>query len=158
VYLNPPEGLRFGPRVADVCAAVSAALVVYVLHWQPRFIWLEPLLVVTFYYGVFHNGWAGRLFRSPWLTVPGTMCYTIYLYHYFIADYWMRVTVRLFPPAHSLLLDVCVQMLAALPMLFLVSAILYLMIERPFVVLSHTATRRWRPAGHPAKAEAGVVA
>jgi peptidoglycan/LPS O-acetylase OafA/YrhL len=154
VYLNPPVWLRPGPLGADICAAFSAALVVYVLHWQPTMAWVEPLLIIAFYYGVFHEGWAGKLFRSPWLTIPGTMCYTIYLYHQFVAEQWIRVTAHLIPPTNSLLLDVSLQMLASLPVVLSVSAVLYLLIERPFVVLSHTATRRWRPARHPAAPEA----
>ena len=150
VYMDPPERLRLGPSLADGCAAIGAALLVYVLHWQPRFAWCEPLLVIVFYYGVFHDGLAGRLFKSPWLTVPGTMCYTIYLYHYFIAESWIHLTARLFPQTHSLLFDVCVQLLCMMPAVLLVSAVLYLLVERPFVVLSHTATRRWKPAAHPA--------
>jgi peptidoglycan/LPS O-acetylase OafA/YrhL len=153
VYLDPPPSLRFGRLAADACAVISAALIVYILHWQTGLAWLQPFLVIAFYFGVFHPGWAGRIFRHRFLTVPGTMCYTIYLYHYFIAEKWMQLTVRLLPPAHSLWFDSGVQMILVLPPLLVVSAMLYLAIERPFVVLSHTATRRWWPAIHPAAPE-----
>jgi peptidoglycan/LPS O-acetylase OafA/YrhL len=152
--LKPPAMLKLGVRSADLLAVAGAVSLVYVLHWQSSVEWLEPFLVMAFYFGVLHEGLVGRLFRSPWLTIPGTMCYTIYLYHMFIIRQVMERIVRFFPPNHSLLFDSSVQLLLILPIILAISAVLYLAIERPFVVLSHTATRRWRPAKHPVVAEA----
>ena len=65
VYLNPPEPLRFGARRGDVCAIGGAAVIVAILHWLPQLAWLLPFAVIVFYFGVFHHGWMGRLFRKP---------------------------------------------------------------------------------------------
>jgi len=144
LYLDIPRALRWSPWLGDLCAAGSAAFLVYVLHWHPNWAWLEPFGVLFLFYGCFRGRCAGWLFSRAWLTIPGTMCYTIYLYHFFIIQRCMPWAIRLFPPIHSLWLDSGVQMLAMLPPILLISAVLYLAAERPFVVLSHRATRRWR--------------
>jgi peptidoglycan/LPS O-acetylase OafA/YrhL len=144
LYLNLPRGLRWSPRVGDVWALGSAAFLVYVLHWRASLAWLEALTVLVFFLACFRGRWAGWLFSRAWLTIPGTMCYTIYLYHFFVIQQVMPWAVRVFPPVHALWLDCTVQMVAMLPPVLLVSAVLYLAFERPFVVLSHVATRRWR--------------
>jgi peptidoglycan/LPS O-acetylase OafA/YrhL len=112
--------------------------------------------VAAFYYGVLQKGRAGRLFRQPWLTMPGTMCYSIYLYHYVIAEQWMHFTTRMFGTEHVLLTDVTVQMVLALPVILLGASAMYLAVGRPFVVSSHIETRRWRPVAHPAAPEVSI--
>ncbi len=144
LYLDLPRGLRWSSRVGDVCAVLSAAFVVYVLHWRAALTWLLPFGVLLLFLACFRGRWAGWLFSRAWLTVPGTMCYTIYLYHFFVIQQVMPWAVRVLPPVHSLWLDSAVMMVVMLPPVLLVSAVLYLAAERPFVVLSHWATRRWR--------------
>jgi peptidoglycan/LPS O-acetylase OafA/YrhL len=143
IYLNPPQSLRLGGRTGDLLALFSAALLVYVIHWNTHLAWFEAFLVAAFFFGTFHGRIAGRLFALRWLTIPGTMCYTAYLYHLFIISALMPWTVRLLPQAHALWLDSAIQMVIMLFPVFGVSAVLYLTIERPFIILSHTATRRW---------------
>jgi peptidoglycan/LPS O-acetylase OafA/YrhL len=155
LYLDPPRPLLLAAWAGDLCALASAALVVYAVHWRPALAWCEPFGVAAFFWGTFQGRWAARLFALRWLTVPGTMCYTIYLYHAFILERCMGWTVRLLPPGHALWFDAGVQMLLMLPPVLLVSAILYLTTERPFIVLSHWATRRWRPV--PAAVPAPVA-
>jgi peptidoglycan/LPS O-acetylase OafA/YrhL len=146
IYLDPPPSLRFGPRAGDLCAVLGAAYTVCAFHWMPAFNCLLPFAVMVFYFGVFHHGLAGKLFRSPWLTIPGTMCYSIYLYHFFIIDKWMSGFLMRLPAQHDLWFDCLLQMILVLPVILLIAAVLYLLVERPFIVLSHVVTRRWRPA------------
>jgi peptidoglycan/LPS O-acetylase OafA/YrhL len=158
LYLDPPRRLRLSAGATDVCAVAGGALTVYALHWRASLAWTEPFGVAAFFWGTFHGRWASRLFALRLLTVPGTMCYTIYLYHDFILEQCMPWTIRLLPPGHALWFDAGVQMLLMLPPVLLVSAILYLTTERPFIILSHWATRRWRATPVPAAAlpEVGV--
>jgi peptidoglycan/LPS O-acetylase OafA/YrhL len=146
LYRDPPQGLRLGQSTADACALVSVALLVYVLHWRPALAWLEAFGVAGLFWGVLRGGWVGHVFSQRWLTVPGMMCYTIYLYHWFVIERSMPVALQLLGPQHALWLDAAGVTLMMLPPILLVSAVLYLLTERPFVVLSHTATRRWRAA------------
>jgi len=96
VYLDPSRMLRLGPHVADAMALVSAALVVYVLHWRPGITWMEPLLLIAMFFAVFHGRWTRRLFAWRLLTIPGTMCYTIFLYHTFVARTLLPFTILFF--------------------------------------------------------------
>lgn len=145
VYLDPPRMLQLGPRAGDALAFLSAALIVYVLHRRPVLTWTEPILVINMFFAVLHGRCMRRLFALRLLTVPGTMCYTVFLYHTFIARTLLPFTIRFFPPAHALWWDAGVQILLMLPPLFLISALLFLVTERPFMILSHRAARRIYP-------------
>jgi peptidoglycan/LPS O-acetylase OafA/YrhL len=146
LYRDPPKALRLAPRAADACAVLSLALLVYALHWRPTLAWTEAFGVAGLFWGVLRGGWIGRVFGQRWLTVPGTMCYTIYLYHWFVIEHSMPAVIRVLGPQHALWVDSVAAMAMLLPPVLLVSAVLYLLTERPFIVLSHTATRRWRAA------------
>jgi peptidoglycan/LPS O-acetylase OafA/YrhL len=119
---------------------------------------MEALGVAGLFWGVLRGGWVGRVFTRRWLTVPGMMCYTIYLYHWFVIEHSMPLALKLLGPQHALWLDSAAVTLMMLPPILLVSAVLYLLTERPFVVLSHTATRRWRSVKMDAAAVPAVGA
>jgi peptidoglycan/LPS O-acetylase OafA/YrhL len=74
------------------------------------------------------------------------MCYSIYLYHFFITEQWINRFTTHFPAQHALWLDLLFQMAAVLPLILFIAAILYLTVERPCVLLSHAVTRRWKPS------------
>jgi peptidoglycan/LPS O-acetylase OafA/YrhL len=148
LYLDLPRRLELGPRIYDMLAVASAAALVYVLHWRPSLGWVNAFVLMVFFLSVFRGALTSRLFSLKALTIPGTMCYTIYLYHIFILEHSLPFTLRLIPPVHALWLDELLQMIVLLPIVLAISGILYLLIERPFIVLSHRATRRWRQRNH----------
>jgi peptidoglycan/LPS O-acetylase OafA/YrhL len=144
LYLDAPPILRLGPRIADTLAITSAALLVVVVHREPKLAWTEPFLIAGFYFGVFSGAWTGRIFRFPLLTIFGGMGYTIYLYHVFLIEWLLWISVRLFPPAHALWWDSGVQILLMLPLVLVICAVLFFATERPFMILSREVTRRLR--------------
>jgi peptidoglycan/LPS O-acetylase OafA/YrhL len=135
-------------------------MLVYVLHWHEHLAMLQPFMVAALFFAVFRADLFARLLSSLWLTVPGAMCYTIYLYHYFIIGRLLPFTLRMAPPVHPLFWDLLVQIVLLLVPVMIISAALYLLAERPFVVLSHSIADRFRkqrttivpaiahPAGH----------
>lgn len=143
-YADPPSNAHFGARTCDVCAVVAVAAVVYVRHWRPALMPLEPLLLGAFFLAAIHGRWTGRLLSSTALTAPGIMCYTLYLYHIYIIRQLLPFTIRLFPPRHALWLDCAVQFAMLLPCILAISVVPFLAIERPAVLLSHRWTRRLR--------------
>jgi peptidoglycan/LPS O-acetylase OafA/YrhL len=149
IHLDPPRAWQLSPLRGDLVAAALTVLVIYVLHWQERLAWIQPFLIAALFFAVFRAKWFGRFFASPWLTIPGTFCYTVYLYHFFIATRVLPYTIRLFPPTHPLLVDGLVQVLLLLPPVLLVSSFFYVLVERPFVVLSHEVASRFKPAPSP---------
>jgi len=152
LHLNVPGAMKWGPRTSDVVAIISAAGVAYVLHRRPQWAALEPYLLLTLFLSVIRGQWSALFFGSPWLTIPGGMCYTIYLYHFLIVHQLMPYTVRLVPPDHRLSVDVALQFVLLLVPIVVICGALYLCTEKPFVVLSHKIARRFRkqPAGQVA--------
>jgi peptidoglycan/LPS O-acetylase OafA/YrhL len=146
VYLDPPKFLRPGPRAGDAMAALSAASLIYVLHWKPALAYLEPFLIAAFFLATFRGRWASRLFALKPLSILGGMCYTVYLYHLFLMHWIMPAAIRLIPGGHALWWDSAVQFALMLPPVFAVSAVFYLFAERPFIVLGHEVARAFRPA------------
>jgi peptidoglycan/LPS O-acetylase OafA/YrhL len=154
IYLHPPRGFSMGPLKADLFALASGALLIYVVHWRPLQAWAEPFLIAAFFFSTFHGHWMGRIFSFPALTLTGTICYSTYLYHFFVIELLMPVTVRHLSSSHALWFDTGLRMLLILPPVLVVSAVLYLFTERPFIVLSHTLTRRWRTSAITTTGEA----
>ncbi len=153
LYLDPPRLLRFGPLAGDAMALFSATALVYALC-KERLAWIQPFLIVALCLAILRGAWASRLFRWPPLTIPGAMCYTIYLYHSFVVQRLLPVTVAMVPGGHGLLFDSALQFVLMLPPVLVVSAVLYLVAERPFMILSHEVARRRRAS----RATAGAVA
>jgi peptidoglycan/LPS O-acetylase OafA/YrhL len=143
-----------GPLKADLFALASGVLLIYVVHWRPSQAWAEPFLIAAFFFSTFHGHWMGRIFSFPALTLTGTICYSTYLYHFFVIELLMPVTVRHLSSSHALWFDTGLRMLLILPPVLVVSAVLYLFTERPFIVLSHTLTRRWRTSAITTTGEA----
>jgi peptidoglycan/LPS O-acetylase OafA/YrhL len=68
---------------------------------------------------------------QTWIVTIGGMCYTIYLYHLLVISTLYRVTIHL--QTNILWLDLLVQSLVMLPVILLVSAVLFALFERPFM-------------------------
>jgi peptidoglycan/LPS O-acetylase OafA/YrhL len=142
LYLMPPRLLRLQPLAADALAIASAALLVVVEHGEPQLAWSEPFLIGGFYFGVFSGAWMSRVFQSPVLTICGGMGYSIYLYHVYLIERLLPITIRVFPPRHALWWDSAVQILAMLPIVLATCAGIFVFTERPFMRLSRQVTRR----------------
>lgn len=56
---------------------------------------LLPLLFFIIFIAAFKGKYNSRLFSTKFLCITGGMCYTIYLYHYFIISYRKNLPVSL---------------------------------------------------------------
>jgi peptidoglycan/LPS O-acetylase OafA/YrhL len=155
IYLEPGKMPQQAAGFADGLTVLSGALLVLVLHRAQGLAWTEPFLILGLYLGVFYGKWSSRLFSLPALTLPGGISYTTYLYHFFIITLLFPLTVRMFPPVHALWWDAGVQFVLMLAPVFGVSAALFMLTERPFMVLSRRVARRFR---QPETVAAGAVA
>lgn len=79
---------------------------------------------------VFKGKWLNPLFTNKFIMVTGGMCYTIYLLHYPFLAMLMNYSSRLFIGG-SFIVNLFLQSLIILPLLFLVSAAFFLTIEKP---------------------------
>lgn len=87
--------------------------------------------VLLFFVAVFRGRILLAIFRSVPVFTIGGMCYTIYLYHFWIMQAPVRafgLEGRAYDPLDVLMLDV-----AMLALVFAVSAVLFVLFERPFM-------------------------
>jgi peptidoglycan/LPS O-acetylase OafA/YrhL len=96
-------------------------------RWPPT--WMPFLLIVVFI-GAFRGICFPRLFRIDALALIGGMCYSIYLWHFFIIAAFFRVTKHVVV-TQDYLLNVTIQAVLLLPFILFFSTLYYLCIERP---------------------------
>ncbi|MCA9081007.1 MAG: hypothetical protein KDA58_10645, partial [Planctomycetaceae bacterium] len=95
-----------------------------------------PLLTIVAYLGVFRGIWLRYFCSLRWITIIGGMCYTLYLNHFYVISFVSKVTI---PRLHNVdyMSALLLQCLLILPLTFLLGAVLFALIERPFMI--------WRP-------------
>jgi peptidoglycan/LPS O-acetylase OafA/YrhL len=111
---------------------------------------LTPFLILLAYVGAFR----GRLFRAvvghPVIFTIGGMCYTIYLYHVTMIIALKPWTTRL-ALTQGYVVIYLLQMLLVFPIVVGASAVLFLLVEKPFMrrdwphALAVWCRHRWVP-------------
>lgn len=91
----------------------------------------ETWIFLTVCLAAFRGHIASWLMSNPWLTTVGGMCYTIYMYHWLLIAVLIRGTVHL--QTGILWLDLLVQFAVIAPMIFLICAVPFMFLERPFM-------------------------
>jgi peptidoglycan/LPS O-acetylase OafA/YrhL len=93
---------------------------------------LYPAVATVAIVAVLHGGRLGAIFRRPWVTTVGGMCYTIYLWHPVIIENAGRLTI-----AHPLLASPAaerlVQVLGLAALAVVASIPAFLLFEKPFM-------------------------
>ena len=93
---------------------------------------LLPLILIA-YMAAFRGRLCNAVFCRPILTTIGGMCYTIYLWHNLILHHALEWTWKLHRPGQPYWLTYLVQaLLVALPLLA-ICAVLFALLERPFM-------------------------
>lgn len=110
----------------------------------PRFAWCLPFCLPPLYSGALEGKIASRILRSPLMAIPGGMCYTIFLYHPLVIQCFEPAVARLNVPAWPVWADFAAQFAILLPAILLVSAALYAIAERPFMIMSRDLAIRER--------------
>jgi peptidoglycan/LPS O-acetylase OafA/YrhL len=101
---------------------------------------LLPLILLS-YVAAFRGRLTNALLRLPWLTAVGGMCYTIYLYHYAIITALGEWSWSLHRPSWPWWANYLGQLaILGVPILVL-SGILFVLIERPFMRLAGSRLR-----------------
>ena len=123
--------------------AGAAACTVVAAHFHPATQHTTSLLILVAYAAAFRSTLLHRCLCQRWVAIVGGMCYTIYLYHFFMISAIGRWTIKVpFGPAYWS--NVLFQALVIVPPLLALSAVLFLACERPFMVRDWPA--RWRSA------------
>ena len=92
---------------------------------------LAPLMLLA-YVGVFRGVIWNRITRNQWLVTIGGMCYTIYLFHGMIKSAVGRFTIR-FTFTEIYWVNLVMQLLILSVIIIAVCAVLFAVIERPFM-------------------------
>lgn len=95
----------------------------------------EPFLVVPIflaYLAAFRGTLSNRFFCQPTVYITGGMCYTIYLYHYSVISALIRPLLGLpFWSRFPLWLELVAASVILTPVIWLVSAVLFVFVEKP---------------------------
>jgi peptidoglycan/LPS O-acetylase OafA/YrhL len=130
IYLNKWEKLP--PRSFSYDLFSGAALLalfsvgIMTSYYGLLIPWLTMLVIMGGFRGKLFN----RFFTNPWIYTIGGMCYTIYLYHFFIIGFLGHGRLFLF---HSFWPDLLVSFVAVPLAIVGVSSILFLLFEKPFM-------------------------
>jgi peptidoglycan/LPS O-acetylase OafA/YrhL len=134
IYLNEWQAGITKKRIFDLIAIISLIGIVAVWDWDFHFIDRlgEVFFLFVFFYSVFRSVWVNRFFTNRWIVVTGGMCYTIYLIHLPLCEALMMITKRL-QVTDIYEVNLFVQLLIFLPVVFVVGSISFLLFEKPFM-------------------------
>ena len=120
---------RWRPALAwDIVSLICWPLLFYFdAWWRPTVL---PFLILLVCIGAFRGIYFPRLFRLESIALIGGMCYSIYLWHFFIISLGFKVTRHLFY-TKDYLFNLTMQGVFLLPFVLILSTLYYLVIERP---------------------------
>jgi peptidoglycan/LPS O-acetylase OafA/YrhL len=130
VYLAGWASLGSWAKAFDLLLPMAIVGAVFI-HFHPGWMPLLPCIVLAACLAAFRGRVAARLLGNSWITIIGGMCYTIYMYHWLMVSSLIRVTKG----AHTgaLWLDLIIQCAVMVPVITLVSLVLFVLFERPFM-------------------------
>lgn len=134
IYLCDWKKKVSGNLVYDFIAVGSLALAISILDWEYAFFDRVgvALLLFLFFYAVFRAKYVNWFFTNRWIMAVGGMCYTIYLIHLPLAEFFILFTKDV-QVTNSYVINMFIQLLIFLPLLFVVCSIAYLLFEKPFM-------------------------
>ena len=117
--------------------SVLSWLAVVALFYQGevgKALFVVPLFIA--YCGAFRGVWSNRFFCQPLIYIIGGMCYTIYLYHFAVIQI-MTIILNMFGInfefffVSPLWLVFITSSLILVPLILLISALLFILVEKP---------------------------
>ena len=103
------------------------------MYWRRWLYCGLPFMVLLFYTGAFQGRLLQRFFVSRPIVIIGGMCYTIYLYHVPVISVCKSLMLAVSAPALPLWADLGIQVLVFVPLILLISAVLFVFTEKPFM-------------------------
>jgi len=94
---------------------------------------LLPFTILAAYYAAFKGTLSHWFFSRPFVYIIGGMCYTIYLYHFFVISMICRFGLKVLSPEWPLWLSLCVMILIVVPPVIGCCAVLFAATEKPFM-------------------------
>lgn len=110
--------------------ASTTAWVVLLASSHDKLYVVEPLLIALAFMGAFRGKLLRRLFTTEWIALLGGMCYSMYLWHFFVISLVSKLS-RKWLVTHDLLTNIAVQGVLILPCVVAVTVLYFVLIERP---------------------------
>jgi len=133
IYLTEWKNGISKHRVYDLVAIVSIVVMFSSWTWGKnlplKLVFIASLFFAVF--GTFKSLSVNTFFRNKWVTAIGGMCYTIYLFHLGLAEFFVGKFYNLFAITPYFLLNYVIGLIVFLPFLFVVCTILFLAVEKP---------------------------
>ena len=117
-------------RLWDI-AGVAALLIGF---WIPDYQFghaVLPLIFGVLFVSVFKGPALRRIFSTPWIATTGGMCYSIYLVHFLLIAVVFKISRHAIVQSTTFFANFAIQLALVIPLIFLLSALFYLAIERP---------------------------
>jgi peptidoglycan/LPS O-acetylase OafA/YrhL len=140
--------------VFDFIAVISIVTLFFSWTWD-KIAGLKLIFILALFltvYSSFRSVVVNRFFINRWVTAIGGMCYTIYLLHLGLAEFFVGAFKRWLIISPSFYIDYLLGLLFFLPILFVVCVTFFLLVEKPCMDpnwpsklrarLSRTATAR----------------
>ena len=113
---------------------------------------VEPLLIALAFIGAFRGVLLHRLFTTQWIAIIGGMCYSLYLWHFFIIALVFKLSRRVLV-THDLLINFLVQCALVLPCVLVFCIIYFVLVERPCMDPAWPQKLRAAMSGHSRRPE-----
>lgn len=132
-YLNDWRDLKRS-TVFDVTGLLSLASFIYFWSWNYELSSRVAVILslFIFFISVFKGNYLNQFVTNRWIMVIGGMCYTIYLIHLPFAEFWIRITKSIHI-TDIYTLNLLIQLVIFIPLIIVISAFFYVLIERPFM-------------------------
>jgi peptidoglycan/LPS O-acetylase OafA/YrhL len=149
VYVTEMPAWRSSWIWDAVCISTWAVLLFNDNH---QFYPYEPLMIALAFIGAFRGVLLHRLLTIEWLALLGGMCYSLYLWHFFIIALVFKAS-RHIVLSHDLLGALVVQAAIILPCVLAFCALYFVLIERPCMDPAWPQKLRAAVSGHSRRPE-----
>lgn len=119
-------------------------LALIAFYWR-EYNWLMSISLFVIILSSFHTVYLRKFLTNRLVTVIGGMCYTLYLLHYPLYHLMMMLVSEKLTFFESFEANYLFHMIVLLPISILLMSIYFLLVEKPFMVLSQKLTKTSHP-------------
>jgi peptidoglycan/LPS O-acetylase OafA/YrhL len=119
-------------RIWDLLAVIAFVVMCYT--WSSEYLknLLFALALCTLFMAAFKGVAFRQMLQNTWIAMTGGMCYTIYLIHLPMLEGFMHISNKI-AVGNSFWLNFIVQVCICLPVVWGVSALFFILLEKPFM-------------------------
>ncbi len=141
IYASDWRGAPSVHRLWDLVAISGWGAVLATQMVNGGYHWL-PLATIVAFIGSLRGHYCQMLLTQPAIVVTGGMCYTIYLYHFALISAVGRFLLGLWPNA-GYVPTLALNVVVLLPAVLVISAVLFWLFEKPFMIWRGVGWPRW---------------